>query len=431
MSDSLPTPPPTSAASAYRPISGFAIAGFVAGCAFAILMLAVAAVALLQGSPFFFSPWILVAPAAGAVLSLVARGQIRGSEGTQAGERLASWGLALSAFTGLGYGVYYYVTGEAVKSQANAFMMDLGEDSGFFPHLQKSAASRTDFNAAFLLTLPAGSRASVRPEDDAAMVRQYDLGADGGPGQMSQFRQSLIARQFHAGSASTTVEPLGVQSWEHKEGSYVVVRTYRIQTPEGVMDFIVVARSNEGEAAGEQRKWFVDLRMIPQPRGKLTALGNNVMRLRMLAQEKVDQWRSDINAGKPFDFRAVDDATAWQRLPISESQRNYLRVRLTQLMEGTETNRLMTLTFTREEPWPEWESADGKLRLDHPFRINLEPRGSEPAYGVEGRLIVESTTPVAPADAAAEPDWIIRKIVVTRAAPISKKGSGAGPKGGP
>src|SRR5258708_2858064 len=137
MSDSLPTPPPTSAPIAYRPISGFAIAGFVAGCAFAVLMMAMAAVALLQGAPFFFSPWILVVPAAGAVLSLVARGQIRGSEGTQAGERLAGWGIALSVFTGLRYGVFYPVTASARTPQANRLPIDLSPDAGFFPPPQK------------------------------------------------------------------------------------------------------------------------------------------------------------------------------------------------------------------------------------------------------------------------------------------------------
>jgi len=67
--------------------------GFVAGCAFALLMLARRRLRCCRARPFFFA-WILVVPAAGAVLSLVARGQIRGSEGTQAGERLASGGVS-------------------------------------------------------------------------------------------------------------------------------------------------------------------------------------------------------------------------------------------------------------------------------------------------------------------------------------------------
>src|SRR5260370_36951168 len=120
MSDSLPTPPPnafvagpppaqpdgsgvlsSSKSIAYRPISGFAIAGFVAGCAFALLMLAMAAVALLQGAPFFFSPWILVMAAAGAVLCLVARGQICGSGGSQGRGPPRSGGVVPDGFAGL------------------------------------------------------------------------------------------------------------------------------------------------------------------------------------------------------------------------------------------------------------------------------------------------------------------------------------------
>jgi hypothetical protein len=150
MPDPLPTPPPVgdgnenrvraglparpaaeplgSTTIAYRPMSGFAIAGLAVGCLFALLVLGMAAIALFQGTPFFLHPAILLAPAAGLVLSLVARAQIRASEGTQAGERLARAGLWLSLFTGLGYFVYYYVSGLAITSQANTFLMQAGPD---------------------------------------------------------------------------------------------------------------------------------------------------------------------------------------------------------------------------------------------------------------------------------------------------------------
>src|SRR5437588_7377155 len=106
----------------YRPLSGLAIAGFAAACLFALLVLGVAAVAFFQGAPFFYSPLVMLIPAAGLVLSLIARNQIRSSEGTRAGEPLARAGIWISLFTGLGYFVYYYVTGLAVTSQANAFL---------------------------------------------------------------------------------------------------------------------------------------------------------------------------------------------------------------------------------------------------------------------------------------------------------------------
>src|SRR6516165_4882614 len=91
----------------YRPVSGFAIAGFAASCVFALLVLIVAIVALVKGAPFFYSPFILLIPIAGLVLSLIARSHIRASEGTRAGEPLARAGIWISLFTGLGYFVYY------------------------------------------------------------------------------------------------------------------------------------------------------------------------------------------------------------------------------------------------------------------------------------------------------------------------------------
>ncbi len=62
--------------------------------------------------------------------------------------------------------------------------------------------------------------------------------------------------------------------------------------------------------------------------------------------------------------------------------------------------------------------------------MNLEPRAGQPPYSLEGKLIVESATPVDPATARAEPEWIVRNIVITRAAP-SKKGAAFEAKGAP
>src|SRR4051812_32624252 len=114
MSDPIPSSPPVSEPIAYRPISGFAIAGVAAAGLFVVLVLVAAVVALYQGAPFFYSPWVVLLPAAGLVLSLVARNQIRGSEGTRAGDTLAATGVWLSLLFGLGYFVYFYVTGLAI-----------------------------------------------------------------------------------------------------------------------------------------------------------------------------------------------------------------------------------------------------------------------------------------------------------------------------
>ena len=76
----------------------------------------------------------------GIVFSLIGQKQIQNSEGTRAGAKLARLGIWLSLLSGLGYLSYYYVTGLALQSQANAFLMEKSEDGGFFPRLIESNA---------------------------------------------------------------------------------------------------------------------------------------------------------------------------------------------------------------------------------------------------------------------------------------------------
>src|SRR5947209_15798016 len=184
----LPPPPPLSAPTGYRPLSGFAIAGFLLACLFGLMVLVVAAVALVKGEPFFYPAWVMLLPAAGLVISLVARSQVRSAEGTRAGEGLARAGIWISVLTGLGYLVYDRVTGLAVTSQANAFLMEEREESGFFPHLIKGSTSLTDFYAAFLLSQPPTQRGSARSENHGGIVKQHESTSEGGPGPLANFR---------------------------------------------------------------------------------------------------------------------------------------------------------------------------------------------------------------------------------------------------
>jgi hypothetical protein len=422
------TPPidassPAGGSLVYRPLSGFAIAGFVVGCLFAVLMLGMAAVALLQGAPFFIIPWVLVIPAAGLILSLIARSQIRGSEGTRAGERLALAGIWLSVFTGMGYAVYFYVTGLAVTSQANSVMMDLGLDSGFFPHLQKAADSPADFNAAFLLTLPATSRANVRPDDVIAMLKTYDQsGADGAPGLLGKFRNTTIGRLFLTPGQKIEVEPLGVLQWEYEKGSYTVRRTYRLTSAEASMDFSVLARSSEGEAAGAERKWFVDMRLsaLPQQTIKLTPLGLGIKALRYESRRALEVWKKSLNDGKAYAFAEVD-TTVWPRIVFNELQQARYKAALQDLFGDTQAGRLDRLNFTlAEDELADWEIVDGKVRVGHPFKLPMLLQGTPQA--VEGHMVLETRERVDPTAVAGKVEWTIQSIAITRAVPITQKG---------
>ncbi len=422
----LPPPPPISAPSGYRPISGFAIAGLLAACLFALLVVGVAAVALVKGEPFFYPAWVLLLPATALVLSLVARSQIRSAEGTRAGEGLAKAGIWISLFTGLGYIVYDRVTGLAVTSQANDFLMEVREDSGFFPHLKKAANDTTELYAAFLLSMPPTQRGPVRPEDHAGIRRQHETASDGGAGSLAKFRDHPIVRMCTSGKpGDVTAEPLGVQTWEYENRSYTVRRLYRIVSAEAQIDFSIPVVSYEGETAGEPRKWFVALKFVPRPSDrqvKLSKFGEGLRVLRYSAQKTLAQWQQKLNDGESFDL-VSKDRTNWESLAGPAQQCAYARARLQDLFRAKERGRLMHLQLSPDDPQTlgGWKKvADGKMQIQSSLRLRLDPRGLEPPFTIEGRIVLETKQPVDPEtlpNGPADFDWEIQAIEITRAAP--------------
>src|SRR5262245_13574004 len=267
----------------YRSLSGVALAGLLISCLFGGVVAVSAVMAIVQGAPFFFPNWVLFIALAGFLVSWWGINDIRNSEGTKAGQKLATCGIVISVVTGAGYFAYSYFTGLALKQQAVAFLLNQEDDSGFFPRLQKATQDPIELNRAFLLTLPAPNRAGARPDDEAALTRNHDRSkSEGSPGDLTLFRTDPLVKNIVLGGASTTIEPLGVQSWKYENRSYHVTCMFRILTPEAEVNLTVPARSSEGEAEGQNRQWFVDWtkrRDSPQ----LTPLGEGLKKMRMLA----------------------------------------------------------------------------------------------------------------------------------------------------
>src|SRR5438552_14320950 len=83
-----PPPPPTDVAAGYRPISGLAIAALGVAVLTAVIVLVIVAVSLAKGRAIL-AEWVVALAVLGLALSVVARWQIRRSEGTRAGLGLA------------------------------------------------------------------------------------------------------------------------------------------------------------------------------------------------------------------------------------------------------------------------------------------------------------------------------------------------------
>jgi hypothetical protein len=399
---SLPPAPLQSAEEpiAYKPISGWAIAGCAAGGLFAVLTLVSTIVALVQGAPMFFHVSTVGLAVAGVVLSLLGQRHIQNSEGTRAGAKLARIGLWLSIVSGLCYLSYYFVTGFAVTSQAGDFLMvKSDDDTGFFPRLRDGATDPVQLNSAFLLTLP-GNQRSARADNEATMTSLYDITSkDGGMGNLSQFKYGLSSRYngmvlpsifFGRNAKDVKIEPGAVLDWKYEQKSYKVFQTYHLETKELKTDVTMIVFSTEAEAAGQGRKWYVALPMSALPRQpELTAWGQGLKVLRHQARGELETWIDKLNSGTADATLAGIDKTDWANTvrPELKGKRDLVH----KLFADDTANRIVLFQHGQEPDIGKWEEVDGKIRFHHAFRFGLpKALGEPPTYMVDAIVVYET-----------------------------------------
>jgi hypothetical protein len=247
------TPDAASETIHYKPLSLMAVAGFLLAAAY-VLIIAIGGVAsFFKSEPFFLGGWSIALPIGGAVLSGLALWQILSSEGTRAGAGLAKWGLGICVVTCLGYLTYQEFTGLAIVQQANRFLMEKDEQSGFFPRLQGNEA---DVFTAFALSLDVADRGAANPRELETL--DMPLG-NSAKGRFTLFLENpLVHLVRFSRPTPAKIEPLAVRTWTYEEGAYRIVRTYRIETAEGVFNVSMMVSSIEPNAAGEKRRWKVE-----------------------------------------------------------------------------------------------------------------------------------------------------------------------------
>jgi hypothetical protein len=274
----------------YRPISGAAIASLILAILFGLIVVANGTVGMMQGVPFMLSPWLFLLPSAGTVLAIVAGRQIRRSEGTRAGQPLASWGLWLSVLFGLGYGAYAVGTDFAIRHQVENFLVN--SEDGFFAKLKKPDG----LNAAFLLTQPPDSRRNLSDRDEQRLEMKFRA-------NLRMFRDLFVVRAIHQGAADTEVVPISVSDLKWDQGGYSLEVAVRVATPEMRMLFFLIVRSQEGPGAGSD-KWYVDMTHSRQgPPEEMTDLGRKMMAFRLQSHVFATQWFQKIrDRNIPPDF---------------------------------------------------------------------------------------------------------------------------------
>lgn len=384
----------TTAPAVYNPLSMLAVLGLGCSALYAGILVMSAVVALRSGAPLLLPDWLLLLPVAGAGLALLALRQIRNSEGTLAGTKLSVWGLFLGGGAALAYGAYYLATGFAVQQQANNFLMNKGEESGFFALLQEDQVER-----AFLLTVRHRERKNKNPEDRESMA-PYEQALDlkDPRGMLAQFaEQDIIQRIIQAGREKKAIQALGVRSWKYEKGEYEVERGYRIETAEMSVDILVTVHSNDNDAPGEARRWNVawdKTRYITNP--EYTDLGKKIMLLRNEAGRTFAPWVDKLGLAK-LTKPTPDRGTDWSSSALSMSAEG-MQKKISQEIKALFQAKDKTLRQIKmaKNPYVPWKEDDGHLEFTFPIFVDVPATAGpqEPRYTAEIHIYVRSAEPV-------------------------------------
>src|SRR5205823_3494723 len=139
-----------------------------------------------------------------------------------------------------------------------------------------------------LFTMDGAQRSTVRLENPATLEFLDQPQGNSAKGRLTMFLECPLARVLRQSpAASVKVEPLGVKDWAYENGSYKIVRTYRITTEDGVYEITLLVSSQEASAEGEKRKWKVEPVSLMQPLQPIsrTPAGQKKQHLRMKAYE--------------------------------------------------------------------------------------------------------------------------------------------------
>lgn len=268
-------------AEGYRPISGVAVAAIgVAGVA-ALTVVSVWVTAKMRGRPVIV-PAVLFLAGVGLATAVVARWQIRRSEGTRTGLGLATVAFWLSLLALGGYGAYILATGLAVRQQAK----DVADK--FFGLLSEGKPE-----LAFRLTRPAAQQKGIDPNPEQIRARF-------GSGDYFIFETSDVVRVFRTwGPDRLRIQFAGEREREDQPDGFLVELNYGLRTPEGEIEVAVSTRGVDDPATGG-RDWQIQFhRSGFRQERRYTKLGRmcGEVQLECVRRFLAVQWVGDIAHG--------------------------------------------------------------------------------------------------------------------------------------
>ncbi len=278
----IPTARQLPSGPAYQPVSGYAVAATIVAGAFVLLLLLVVANALLTKRSALEYP-LLVLPAVGLVLAILARSHIKNSEGTRIGMKLANAAWWVSVLGGAGYGAYLYAN-EFVLERESAAVADK-----FFTDLKDGRVE-----SSFLYLVPPEERDRVPPDAEGFAVAYSKSG-------FFEFLRHDIVRLLRRNGKAATIERVGVKDVKQAEGAFHATHIYNLECPDGRFEIQVKMTATEPKRGGKP-VWQIPSRPAPNIAVKaleLSEFGRMTMELELEAFQFARMWTMHLAQNHP------------------------------------------------------------------------------------------------------------------------------------
>src|SRR5262245_48311667 len=204
----------------YQPVSGYAVAALVAAGVFAVILAFVAVIAVRSGRSVL--SWeLMVLPILGIILAIIGRSQIRNSEGTRTGLKLASVAWWICVIGGAGFATYYLTSQMFLSRESAAFV------NSFFDDLR---ADRPHY--AFEKMIPAEERGRVSPD----LGEEFEIAYASAYGP---FKNHELVRLFLRNGQDMQYERVGAKDIGPTPDGFEAVHVYRLRCPEGTYEATV------------------------------------------------------------------------------------------------------------------------------------------------------------------------------------------------
>lgn len=266
----------------YQPVAGYVVAAAVAAGLFAVLLLVLAVSAVRSGrTPFSYE--LLLLPLAGLILSALGRSQVRNSEGTRTGARLAAGCWWVCVLGGVGFGAYLYANAMAVEYNSAQ------EADRFFKKLQDG---QVEAGYEYLLPPEERGRAGDR---DSATREDYEK-AYGHP--FVAYRNSDLIRLFVRNGSDVQIERVGAKDIGQESAGFRATHIYRLRCPEGEFNLQLKLIATESRK-GSKAQWYIP--GSPTPGAVLTLVkrseyGQLLADLEREGDRAAVQWMDDVSA---------------------------------------------------------------------------------------------------------------------------------------